>query len=335
MERGQDNASPRVLITGVTGFVGSHIADLLSASGYRVTGLIRKTSNRDFISHLNIDLRLGNLDAPNGLRDVVADQHVIIHSAGLVQAKSNEELMRSNRDATLRMLDAVAQFCPGVKRFIYISSQAAAGPSASTNGIDESVAPRPVSAYGRSKLAAEQECAKFSGKLPIAILRPPSVYGPRDRGVLPFFRLVKSGWYWKFGKNEPFASIVYVKDLALAVKATMESDAAVGETIYTANLETLSQWELQRRIADVMKVEIKPLYTPMWFKSALVWFDAFAAVVAGKRRSITQDKIAELSERFWVCDSSKAHRLMGWRAGTTLEQGFAETIDWYTQHRWL
>jgi len=333
--KGENHSAPRILITGVNGFVGSHLADLFVESGYRVTGLIRKTSNRRFIEHLNIDLRICDLNDREGLQDIVTGQDYIVHPAGLIQAGSLDEFMRANRDGTGYVLESAAKYCPALKRFVYISSQAAAGPSYSMAAINEDVPPRPVSDYGRSKLAGEEECRRLGSKLPVTILRPPAVYGPRDNGILPFFKLVKSGWFWKLGREESFASIVHVRDLVAAVRMAIESENSSGETYFVANREAPSIWEMQKLIAKIMKVEVKPLYTPVWLARLLVSLDRLGSRLVNKAPGLSQDKLSELSRRFWICDSTRAERSFGWKAKTSLENGLAETIDWYYESRWL
>lgn len=297
--------------------------------------MLRKTSNRRFIEHLDIDLKYGDLNDRQGLHDIIEGHDYIVHPAGLIQAKSLDEFMRVNRDGTQYLLESVAKFCPGLKRFVYISSQAAAGPSQSINAEGEDITPHPVSDYGRSKLAGEEECRKLANDLPITILRPSAVYGPRDKGVLPFFKLVKSGWFWKLGAEDRYASIVYVCDLAVAVRMAIESDNTAGQTFFVANQHVPSIREVQSTIADIMKVEIKPLYTPLWIVRALVPLDAFSSVITGKARGLTKDKLRELSQRYWVCDPTKAEKTFGWKAETPIEDGIDETIEWYVRSRWL
>ncbi len=333
--KGENRTNPRILITGVNGFVGSHLADLFVKLGYDVTGMIRKTSNRRFIQHLKIDLCICDLGDKETLRDVVADHDYIVHPAGLIQARSADEFMRANRDGTINILESAAEHCPNLRKFIYISSQAAAGPSVSMTPLTEDAPAHPVSDYGRSKLAGEQACQEYSGRFNVTILRPPAVYGPRDDGTFPFFKLVKAGWFWKLGRQESFASIVYVLDLADAVKKAIESVNSSGETYFVANRQTPSVWDLQKMIANLMKVEIKPLYTPVWLAKSIVPLSIFASMVTGKPPGLSADKLRELSHRYWICDSTKAEKSLGWKAGTPLEEGLAKTIGWYFESRWL
>jgi len=325
----------RVLVTGVTGFVGSHIAENLAEHGYEVAGLIRRTSSLKFIQHLDIDLRVADLADREGLREIVSDVDYVIHPAGLIKARSLDEFMAVNRGGTEYILDSVAKFRPKLKRFVYVSSQAAAGPSEPEKPTTEDMTPSPVSDYGRSKLAGEEVCGEYSEKLPITILRPPAVFGPRDAGTFPFFKMAKSGWYWKLGKDENYASVVYIKDLAEAVRLSLESDADTSGTFFISNREAPSFWELQKLIARLMKVEVRPLYTPFWLAYVMAHLDAFASVMLSRERNLSKDKLAELTKRYWICDPSKAERVFGWRAETPLEQGIRETIDWYIENRWL
>lgn len=335
MPDGQKDNAPTVLVTGVTGFVGSYIAEVFVEAGYSVTGMLRTTSSRQFISNLNIDLKFADITDRDSLNEAVSDCEYVIHPAGLIQAKSLEQFMSVNRDGTRNLLEVVSSSCKSFKRFVYISSQAAAGPSDSIEPVTERMPAHPVSEYGLSKRGGEKACEEFMPKLPITILRPPAVYGPRDNGLLSFFKLVKSGWYWKLGKVEPYASIVHVCDLARAVKLATESQKAAGETFFVANSETPSVWKMQQSIAEVLGVQVKPLYTPIWLAKLIAPIAKFFSAVVNQKPGLTRDKLRELERRYWVCDSSKAERVFGWKAEIPIELGLRSTADWYIGNRWL
>jgi nucleoside-diphosphate-sugar epimerase len=335
MTGGENSYRPKILITGINGFVGSHIAELFLNSGYLVTGTVRKTSSREFIEHLNVDLRICDLRDKGAIDDIIRGQDHVVHVAGLIQAKTLDEFMQANRDGTDYTIRSAARCCPNLMKFVYISSQAAVGPSDSMTPIDEETVPCPVSDYGRSKLAGEEVCLKLQGRLPVTILRPPAVYGPRDTGILPFFKLVRSGWFWKLGRKESYASVVHIHDLARAVKLAIESENSTGQTYHVGNQETPSVWQLQKLIAQIMKVEVKPLYTPVGLARLFASLDTLGSVLLNRPPRLTKDKLRELSRRFWICDSTKAEKSLGWRAETALENGLAETIKWYLLNRWL
>ena len=176
-----------VLVTGATGFIGSHLAERLLADGHRVRCLVRRTANRRWLGDPRLELADGSITEPSSLPAAVAGIDIIFHVAGLTAARSREEFFRGNHDGTKNMLEAAARAGKPL-RFVHVSSQAAAGPSPTATPIDESFPCRPITAYGESKRAAEEEVLKYADQFPITIVRPPAVYGPRDNGVYTFFR---------------------------------------------------------------------------------------------------------------------------------------------------
>ena len=129
--------------------------------------------------------------------------------------------------------------------------------------------------------------------------------------------------------------MVFVKDLARMILAVAESDIATGEAFFAAINGPLSVWDVQKKIAAVMKVEVQSLMTPIWLVRAMVPLDTFSSAISGRRPGLTTDKMRELLQHYWICDSTKAERFLGWTADTPLEDGIAETIEWYEQNRWL
>ncbi|HZV12723.1 MAG TPA: NAD-dependent epimerase/dehydratase family protein, partial [Candidatus Kapabacteria bacterium] len=168
----------KALVTGTTGFIGSHLAEQLLSKGYDVRCLVRKTANLRWLENKPFELVYGGLSDMASLVAAVKDVDCIYHVAGLTAAKSREEFLRGNRDATRNLLEAAGENGNALKRFIYVSSQAAVGPSPTAKPIDETFPYHPITAYGESKKAAEEEVQKFSSVFPITIVRPPAVYGP-------------------------------------------------------------------------------------------------------------------------------------------------------------
>src|SRR5208283_1189048 len=177
----------RILITGATGFIGSHLADALHNKGYQLRCLVRTTSSHEWIKHLPVEYAYGGLFDTKALNKAVENVDYIYHVAGLTKAKSRAEYFHGNHIATKNLLDAVLIANPNIKRFVHISSQAAVGPSAGGIPINEQTPFHPITAYGESKMEAEKECLGRMNKLPITITRPPAVYGPRDKDVFAFF----------------------------------------------------------------------------------------------------------------------------------------------------
>ncbi len=181
----------RILVTGATGFFGSHIAEQLAREGHTMRVLVRRTSDRSFLRGLECEEALGDVTQPETLSAAVEGVEAVVHAAGLVKARSAQEFQAVNAQGTSNLLSALDSISH-LRRFVYISSLAAHGPSEDGRPRPLDAPPNPVTAYGRSKLRAEELVRSWAGDgRSAAIIRPPVIYGPRDRELLPFFRLTR------------------------------------------------------------------------------------------------------------------------------------------------
>ncbi len=237
-----------ILVTGGTGFIGSHLVERLAAQRRAVRCLVRPSSNlRDFPA--GIELAQGDLESGAGLADALHAVDTVIHLAGVTKARSPADYDRGNAAATAQLVGAAAS--SGIHRFVHVSSLAAAGPSSSNGPLSEEDAPRPVSHYGRSKLAGEQ----FVRQSPLAdravIVRPPVVYGPRDRDVYQMIRTVAGGWMLQIGSVRRYFSLVYVGDL-------VDGLIAAADRVRPVPAVTLFyRGAIPRRLASGMSSEIR------------------------------------------------------------------------------
>lgn len=308
------------LVTGATGFVGSHLVEDLLARGRRVRCTVRRTSDTSHLARLGVETVEADLaDAPPPPAAFDGVERVF-HVAGLVVG-SEAAFRRVNATATFNLVRAM----PLGLRLVHVSTLAVCGPNPDETPFDESVEPRPVSVYGRTKLAGER-AALAAGA---TVIRPPVVYGPRDRGLLSFFQAAAF-------RIRPLMSglrrisIVHVADLARGIADA--ADAPPGRVYFLANDESPELDEMTALILRSMGVR-RAITVRLWPR---VMFDA-AAIVERLPLGLplSRDKVREMRRRYWLCRADAARRDFGWTPSVPLEAGIRQAVAWYRTHGWI
>ncbi len=332
----------KALVTGASGFVGSHLAERLAAQGFEVFALMRKTSqdrNLSAVPHRRIE---GSLSDEASLRRAVEGMDFVFHVAGAIQASGRDAFFESNGEGTRRLVEATAAHSSGLRRFVYVSSLAAGGPGDGKQARDESHLDQPVSNYGESKRQGELELLKFRDQLPVVIVRPPVVYGPRDRGMFVIARTVSHGLMPLPPSGSPdrkkYYSVVHVADLVegIILAATAPSDAfASGEVFYLSGDGVHHYEEMLQAMAEPLGVRPWKFGVP---KIALVVAAhglSWVSSLTGKKFALSRDKLNEILPDYWVCSNEKAKTKLGFLPRVSLKEGMRETIAWYREHGWL
>jgi nucleoside-diphosphate-sugar epimerase len=324
----------KVLLTGANGFVGSHILDSLLSRAISTTLLLRPGSDRQFISpHVStLEVRTGSILEPETLSPALAGITHVIHCAGSTKAVRPAGFYQVNHIGTRNLLEAVNRQ-PLVERFVQISSLAVSGPATPANPARETDPPRPISVYGQSKLAGEQE-VKTRCRVAATIIRPPAVYGPRDHGFLPLFRAVKRHVLPRPSSKQAL-SLVFARDLAEAVVACLGHPAAAGQTYFVASPEIVTTREMAQVIAAHANHWALPCPLPAWALWPLCLGQELIARATAKPRLLNLQKFTELRAPGWVCDASLLKREIGFECPTLLKQGVVETWKWYLDQGWL
>jgi len=320
----------KALVTGATGFVGGHLVDGLLGRGDRVTALARSAEKASALRARGARIVVGTLDDEAALREAVKRQDVVFHVAGVVAARSEEEFLRANRDGTRNVVAAVE--AAGGGKFVLVSSLAAAGPSAPGHPLDGTEPARPVTAYGRSKLAGEQVVR--SSNLRWSIVRPPVVYGPRDREVLKVFRAVRLGIAPVFGDGTQELSAVHAADLARALLAVADASAE-GRTYHACYPEIFSSAEFTSAVGAAMSRSVRTLRIPPAIGRALLGITEMSARVTGKPTILTTDKANEFFQPAWTGDPTPLIKECGWNPVFDLKSGLADSYQWYRTAGWL
>lgn len=326
-----------VLITGATGFLGSHIAESLANSGVSVRALVRRSSDTSFLKKLpNLELVFGAVEDRDSVCRAALGVEAVIHSAGLVKARSSAEFFRINEGGTENAIAAALQAGPQFKRFVLVSSLGALGPSDTAgNAVPATRVPSPVTAYGKSKLAAEQVVLGASDRLSTVMVRPPTIYGPRDREVLIFFKSVKNGVLPLTNPLNSKFSMIYGPDAADACVRALSADVASGSAFF---VDDGGVYTFEQMIQTTEQALGKRAWLRLPIPQRVVKTLAFGSELYGRATQqavmFTRDKCNDLFSQ-WVCDGTETRRALGWEPKVPFAEGMKLTADWYRSAGWL
>ena len=323
-------------LTGATGFLGSHIADALLARGFRVRASIRSTSNLRWLEGKPINTVQMDLTDPVDCRRFLKGTAGLIHCAGVVTAPTEKIYQLANVSSTACLLEAAATAWAGqydTAAFVLISSLAAHGPAALDRPAVETNPCRPITAYGRSKLAAENLLKTGAWPFRTAVLRPPSLYGPRDAEFLPLFRLALRGWTGHFGNRLTGLSLVHGGDAAAAAVTLLETRSATGPYFVDDGRAGYDWSALAEVLGHVADRKIRTLAIPLNLVKLVAWLAGRTR--AGRSPVLNRDRILDLDTEGWVCEGSHLVKATGFRARWNATRGFAETLDFYREEGWL
>ena len=324
----------KVFLTGATGFVGSFLAEYLIEKKYEVRCLVRKESNLKWIADLDVECYYGSLSDKNSILHGIEGCDYVYHCAGITKALTEEDYFIGNFEGTKNLIDACLKY-KDLKRLIHISSQAAIGPSPTLIPIDESHKPNPLTYYGKSKLAAEDYVRKNIKKLPITIVRPPAVYGPRETDILEFFKTVRTGIIPQLGGKEKYISLIHVRDLAKGIIMAGESDKSLGETYFITSPKPYAWEELARTTLKVLQKKGIKIPIPVAIMKGVAAVSEGISAFTKKPALVNHQKIIEMEQDFWICSPKKAKNDLGFEAEISLENGIRETIIWYKENKWM
>ncbi|HMK49683.1 MAG TPA: NAD(P)-dependent oxidoreductase [Thermodesulfovibrionales bacterium] len=319
----------KALVTGATGFIGSHLCEKLVEKGYDVTCLSRNTSNLKWIENLGVRIVKGDCTDLESLRGLQDNFDYVFHLAGLTKSVSEEEFFLINAKGTENLMQALVDKSARLRRFVYLSSLAAAGPGLTMSPLREDCNPSPVSSYGRSKLAGERAVLRLKDTIPVSILRPPAVYGPRDRDMLMIFKMAKKGFFFDLGKC--YYSLLYVEDLVRGIILCAESKLAEGRVYFLSDNNIYSGERIALEVSSALETKTTPLRVP----KCVMPFFAYIGEKLNSRGIINRDRIKDFQHAYWICDSTKAREEIGFIPKVGLKEGIKWTADWYRIHRWL
>jgi len=317
----------RALVTGGHGFLGSHLVDLLLERGFLVRCLLRPARPESSLGGRAVEVVRGDLRAKEGLADAVRGMDIVFHVAGLIAARSPAEFHAVNARGTELLAAAVKAHAPECRRFVLVSSQAAAGPSRDGRPVTEDLPPHPLTHYGKSKLAGEL-ALKESG-IPFTIVRPPAIYGPRDMALRPFFGLAARGLAPGLeGRGRRF-NLLHARDVARGIVLASEAEGARGRVYFLSDGQGYGYPDIARSMGKAFGRATRRIPLPDFVLDLVAALSDEAAGLLGRTPVFGRDKARELKARWWLCSATSARSDLGWRPLVALDEGMAETVEWY------
>ncbi len=325
----------KVLVTGASGFLGSHIAEQFAAAGHEMRLLLRSTSDRQFLT-FSYEEAIGDVTDASSLGPAVEGVDAVVHPAGLIKARNEAEFHAVNAEGTSNLLTAIEERTPELRRFIYISSMAAHGPSPNGQPRPTEARPRPVSAYGRSKLGGETATRGSALASRAVIFRMPVIYGPRDPALLSFFKAVRYRIAPLLRGGRNCLSIIYASDAAKAVVEATTADANVGGRTYSPEDGAVYAWrDLLSAIEGASGRRALMLPVPLIGYQAAGFASELLGRLTGRAQVLDRDKVREMRRRAWLCSSEALREDLGWRPAVQIEEGARLTHEWYREAGWL
>jgi len=328
----------KVLVTGASGFLGSHVAERLSARGDRVRALVRKTSNTKFLRRLaNVELFEGSVEQSERLREAVVGVDAIVHAAGIVKARTVDEFFAVNVGGTSNLVQAARTAVNGhqLKRFVYVSSLEACGPSSdgAPVKVDQEM---PVTSYGRSKLSAEKVVLAVKDQLRSTILRPGAIYGPRDSEIFEAFRSIQRGLLPLVAGGTAKGMWIYATDCADACIRAIDAEVPSGRAYFVD--DGCGPLEASRVLADAERALGRRALVRVNLPVPMLLTVARGLEVFGRFTNrpimLTREK-ANMLLHDWVCSSEETRRELEWEPKVPWGEGVAQAVRWYRDNGWL
>ena len=338
----------KILITGASGFIGSFIVEEALRQGLETWAAVRKSSSKAFLQDERIHFIELNLSSEEALKEQLQGHafDYVVHAAGVTKCLHKEDFRRINTEGTMNLVRAIMELKMPIKRFVYISSLSIMGAIREQQPyteIQENDTAQPNTAYGKSKLEAEEWLSRLNKELgarneellPYVILRPTGVYGPRERDYFMMFKSIKAHTDFAVGYQQQDITFVYVTDVVQAVFLALEKGK-------TGRRYFLSDGEIYQSstFSDLIRKELgNPWWiritAPIWLLRIITFCGEYFGRMTGKVTALNNDKYNIMRQRNWRCDITPAKEELGYEPKVQLEEGVKRSVKWYQENGWL
>ncbi|MZH02549.1 MAG: NAD-dependent epimerase/dehydratase family protein [Nitrospinae bacterium] len=323
------------LVTGANGFIGSHLVDQLLASGCTVHGMVRESSNLRWLDSSKVHLHKVDLTRRNFRVPDLEELDFVFHCAGLTKAKSRAEYFQVNATACSNLYEQCQQRGSRIKSIVHLSSLAATGPSLKGSLVDEMTPCKPVTFYGQSKFAGEEIALQYSKSLPLTVIRPPVVYGPREENFFNFIKLIQKGWGLQIGSASKELSLIYVSDLVEAMLKASDPSKEKGKNYFVTDGNVYVWEQIAKECARILNVHVKTLRVPEAVLVPVALFFEALASFSSKPALFDRQRMIDIRQSSWSASPESFFKVFAFEPKFQLSRGLTETITWCQQEKWL
>lgn len=326
----------KVFVTGATGFLGSHLVDRLLEKKWEVHLLVRKSSNLQWLLGKKVHYHYGDIVGDGrGLREGLKGVDVCFHLAGVIVAARPATYYSVNAQGTANVLETCLKVNPKIGRVVVVTSIAAHGPNPNDEPAVEEDECHPLTDYGRSKRDAELITFRYIDRLPVTMVRPPAIYGPRDRQFFPFFQLARRGLVFLTAPRKAVANIAYVQDVVTGLILAAEHPKAVGEIFFVGDSKNYTWGELSDIIAKSVRKNYVKIQVPKVVLYGVAGLLDGIGRLTGRTPLLNLGGAKNLVQNNWGLAITKAQKLLGYHPAYSLRKGVDETAAWYFEEEWL
>jgi UDP-glucose 4-epimerase len=328
-----------ILITGASGFIGSFLVEESLKRGYRTFAGIRSSSSKGYLNHPDLHLfemdfsdqkKLQNQIKKNA--EIFGPFDVVVHSAGLTKSRVLEEYYQVNLHNTERLVDVLIELGMVPERFVFISSLASYGPGQGRIPVAETNIQAPITAYGKSKLAAEQMLAT-KNQFPFVIVHPTTVYGPREKDLLVLIQSLNKHLELYIGNTEQQLSFIHVQDVCKAVFLSI-NQPIIAQNILLSDTDNYTAKEFNNMVKSVLGKKTLPIVVPVPIAKAAAQVSEWVGNLRGVTPVLNKERLKEFQASNWGVDATVLKQL-GFTPDYPLQKGLEHTIDWYKKNGWI
>jgi nucleoside-diphosphate-sugar epimerase len=323
------------LVTGATGFIGSHLVDALLERGCKVHCVVRETSNPQWLDTSRVILHTGDLHQPETYQECLSEVDYVFHCAGITRANNRHDYLHNNARVCVPFYRSCVEYGKQIKGVVHVSSLAAVGPTPPDQKVNEETPCHPLTYYGKSKLTGEEIALGYASELPMVVLRPPVVYGERDINFFTYLKAINWRMAIKIGTTPRTLSLIHVQDFVNAMIRAAEAPDRDRNVFFTTDGNIYSWDDVANAAMKALDVRAQTVIIPVSLMGFAAMISEFLAKMGNRTPLIDRQRMIDLRQSSWTASSERFFTHYSFRPQLDLNQGLKQACAWYKQQGWL